>query len=125
MIPDSMPLVSDAAPRPPDWDPQAIVKLLGNNQARNQRLLAKFLLTADDTIASMQGALDAGDFVELTRLAHGLKSSARSVGAMALGAHCEALEMAGRSGFHADVSDLVGGVAALFSVAKVKIQAQL
>lgn len=124
MIPDSIPRESDDPLRSPDWDPQVIVKLLGNNQARNQRLLAKFLLTAEDTIACMQGALDGGDVIELTRLAHGLKSSARSLGAMALGDQCEALEMAGRDGSRANLPALLAGVAELFGVVKVKVQAQ-
>lgn len=109
----------------PDWDPQTIVRLLGNNQARNQRLLAKFLLTADDTLVRMQEVLDAGDLIELTRLAHGLKSAARSVGAMALGEQCEALEMAGRSASPANLTALVAGAAQLFGVVKVKVQAHL
>ena len=109
----------------PDWDPQTIVRLLGNNQARNQRLLAKFLLTADDTLVRMQEVLDAGDLIELTRLAHGLKSAARSVGAMALGEQCEALEMASRSASPANLTALVAGAAQLFGVVKVKVQAHL
>ena len=109
----------------PDWDPQTIVRLLGNNQARNQRLLAKFLVTADDTLVRMQEVLDAGDLIELTRLAHGLKSAARSVGAMALGEQCEALEMAGRSASPANLTALVAGAAQLFGVVKVKVQAHL
>lgn len=116
---------SDALLSVPDWDPQAIVKLLGDNQARNQRLLAKFLLTAEDTVAGMHKALDARDMTELTRLAHGLKSSARSVGAMALGEQCAALEVAGRALVHARCAALVSDVGERFDAVKQLIQAHL
>lgn len=116
---------SDVPLSVPDWDPQVIVNLLGNNQARNQRLLAKFLATAEDTVAGMRKALDASDMTELTRLTHGLKSSARSVGAMALGGQCAALEVAGRALDHARCAALVSDVAERFGVVKLLVQAHL
>ena len=109
----------------PDWDPQAIVKLLGNNLDRNQRLLAKFLVAATDTVSAMHQALAGGHMTELTRLAHGLKSSARSVGALALGEQCAALEKAGSSVDPSGCKALLSVVDARLGTAKRLIQASL
>jgi HPt (histidine-containing phosphotransfer) domain-containing protein len=109
----------------PDWDPQVIVQLLGNNPARNQRLLGMFLVTAADTLACMQHALEEGNLTELTRLAHGLKSSARSVGAMALGEQCAVLEKASPSVGPAGCKALLSGVEARLATVKRLIQSSL
>ena len=109
----------------PVWDATALVKLVGNNQAMQQRLLTKFLLTAGETLACLEAARTADDLAELTRLAHSLKSAARSVGALALGEHCWAVESAGRAGDLAACQALAPALPSLFSAASTLIQAHL
>ena len=79
------------------WDDQAVVRLVGDRPAMQQRLLLKFLSTSADTLAALRQAGSTGDWVEVGRHAHSLKSAARSVGAMALGDHCWALEQAAKA----------------------------
>jgi HPt (histidine-containing phosphotransfer) domain-containing protein len=61
-------------------------------------LLEKFLKNADKQVADILSASAVGDVNTLTGIAHTLKSAARSVGALALGELCQALETAGRLG---------------------------
>lgn len=109
----------------PAWDATALVKLVGSNQPMQQRLLTRFLLTAADTLARIEAVHATGDLPELTRLAHSLKSAARSVGAVALGEHCWVLESAGRAGDLAACQALARKLPGLFSAASSLIQAHL
>jgi len=93
--------MGDTTPDPlavPTWDPQAIVNVVGQNLPMQRRLLVKFVQLSEKNLAQMQQALAAGDLAGLCRGAHSLKSSARTVGAMALGQHCAWLEAAAREG---------------------------
>jgi HPt (histidine-containing phosphotransfer) domain-containing protein len=58
--------------------------------------LDKYLLIAGDTMASLRDAADAAQWSVVAELAHKLKSSSRTIGAMQLGSLCEQLEQAGR-----------------------------
>ncbi len=80
-------------------DPEALGQLLGT---QDPVLLADFyndfLDTNTITAEQIQAAYKASDLPELGRLAHKLKSSARTVGANELADSCQALEQAGKSG---------------------------
>ena len=92
----------------PTWNPQALTELVGRNPALQKRLLDKFWVNAQTQVASILVATAANDAQEAARIAHMLKSAAFSVGAMALGAQCQAMETAGR----ADERDVCQRVAA-------------
>jgi two-component system sensor histidine kinase/response regulator len=116
----------DAVPSPlPAWDPQAIERLVGANQAMQHRLLTRFVATSADTLAGIEAAHAGADLPELMRLAHSLKSAARSVGAMALGEQCFALESAARAADWAQCQRLAPTLADLFSTSKSLIEAKL
>jgi PAS domain S-box-containing protein len=81
--------------QPPLWDPLALAELVGNNPALHRRLLDRFMRNAPDQVAVIQNAIGVGDVHAAALTAHTLKSAARSVGALALGALCQRLETAG------------------------------
>jgi CheY-like chemotaxis protein len=78
----------------PLCDPLALQRIVGNNSATQNRLLAKYLTTAETTLKEILQAIEASEWTQASALGHKLKSSSRSVGAMQLGALCEALERA-------------------------------
>ena len=86
------------APDAPIWNPATLTELIGNNPAKQQRLLEKFLQHAQQQVSAILAAATASDTDALTDVAHTLKSAARSVGALRLGELCQRLEMAGRVG---------------------------
>ncbi|MBP9907133.1 MAG: PAS domain S-box protein [Rhodoferax sp.] len=98
--PPALPVGSNAAAAEPAssviWDPTTLAAAVGDNRAMLKRLLGKFLINAARQLGDIQQAGAAGDLDALTRIAHTLKSSARAVGAMALGEFCQSLEAAGR-----------------------------
>jgi HPt (histidine-containing phosphotransfer) domain-containing protein len=55
-----------------------------------------FLETNAPTVAQMQDAFESNNLSEISRLAHKLKSSSRTVGAFRLGDCCQDLEIAGK-----------------------------
>jgi len=61
-------------------------------------ILADYLPSAADLVQRIQAAISQGDMVEAASMAHRLKSSSRSVGALALGERSAHIELAGRSG---------------------------
>ena len=84
--------------RLPVWQAATLGQLVGNNPGLHQRLLTKFLSKAVAQIQAIQVTLQASEVKQAALLAHTLKSSARSVGALSLGELCEQLETAGLAG---------------------------
>jgi CheY-like chemotaxis protein len=80
------------------WDPATLTRMVGDNPAMHRRLLATFLLGAKDGVAAIGGAVTKGELGIIAAQAHSLKSSSRTVGALALGDLLEEMETAGRSG---------------------------
>jgi len=79
----------------PVLDVRVLIDLVGDEPAVVYEFLDDFRRSATESHAAMQAAIAAGDAKALTALAHRLKSSSRSVGAIQLGACCEELEKAG------------------------------
>jgi len=80
-------------------DPTALKEVLGiNDKAVLAGFYIDFLHTGAATIDEIQRAFDVQQGGEVGRLAHRLKSSARTIGANDLADCCLALEEAGRSG---------------------------
>ena len=80
------------------WDADTLTQLIGDNPAMHRRLLEKFLSNAEKQLTTISVAVKQGDLVAVADMAHPLKSSSRSVGALLLGELCEVLENAGEDG---------------------------
>ncbi len=90
--------VSPSAPRSAAMRPCVDVKVLAALVGNEPATLREFLLAFDLGVTAIGGELitacAAGNAAQIGALAHKLKSSARSVGAMALAALCDELESA-------------------------------
>jgi CheY-like chemotaxis protein/HPt (histidine-containing phosphotransfer) domain-containing protein len=103
------------------WNPATLTDLVGDNPAMHKRLLEKFLANAYEQVAAMDAATAAGNALQAAGVAHTLKSAARSVGALALGELCQAIETAGNDGDAPAWADLARGLAATFAQAEAAI----
>ena len=110
---------------PPIWNPDTLTELVGDNPAMHKRLLDKFLINAEKQMAEITVAAATNDTATLAGVAHTLKSSARSVGALALGELCQRLETAARAGDAQACSALVAGLAATFVATVAEINGHL
>jgi HPt (histidine-containing phosphotransfer) domain-containing protein len=106
----------------PAWDQQALGRMVGSNLAAQQRLLHKFLSTAEQTVQEISQAAAAQNWSDAAALGHKLKSSARSVGAMQLGALCEVLEQDGKLAQASRCAQLAGRVHQAFDVVQKHIR---
>ena len=96
------------------WDANALHRQVGNNDAFERRLLAKFLQKGKTQVADLVAAATAWRPANVAEIAHSLKASARSVGAMQLGESCQRTEQAGFAGHAADLESLVSIIEADF-----------
>ncbi|OGT01468.1 MAG: hypothetical protein A3F73_04855 [Gallionellales bacterium RIFCSPLOWO2_12_FULL_59_22] len=85
-----------AAPVPVDVN--VLKKLVGDDEEIIRDFLHDFRLSAEKIAVELRTACAAGQAAAAGALAHKLKSSARSVGALALGELCAAMEQAGKAG---------------------------
>jgi hypothetical protein len=97
------------APDFPHWNPATLTELVGDNPGVHKRLLEK------KQVAAIIAAAGSDDSTALADVAHPLKSSARSVGALRLGELCQRLETAGRAGDVLTCRSLTDGLAAAFA----------
>lgn len=72
-----------------------------------ERVLATYLLTLNAQLPLAQAALQHHDATELRRIAHLLKSSSASLGAMAFSTLCAELEHQARHGWSAELHERV------------------
>jgi PAS domain S-box-containing protein len=105
----------------PLWTPATLAELVGDNPVMHRRLLGKFLLNATTQVAEIAVAAAANDTATLAGVAHTLKSSARSMGALRLGELCQRLETAGRAGDAPTCSNLAAGLEATFNATAPEI----
>ncbi|MDH3208945.1 MAG: Hpt domain-containing protein [Burkholderiaceae bacterium] len=70
---------------------------VGDNPEIIAQFLSNFRVWANESAQKVVSAQAARDCAEIAAQAHQLKSSARSMGALKLGALCEQLEQAGKS----------------------------
>ena len=90
--------VDDGSSMPSDViDVGVLERFVGSDPAVIARLLGEFRVNGQQTGAALISAWAAGDLQEAWRLAHKLKSSARTVGALPLSALCERIEVSIRS----------------------------
>jgi HPt (histidine-containing phosphotransfer) domain-containing protein len=80
------------------WDRLALARSLESHDAVViHRLMERFMANTESQLSLMDQCLRDQDLQGLERLAHNLKSAARTVGAMPLGALCQSLEHCCRS----------------------------
>ena len=87
-------------------DVSVLKALVGDEPQMIGELLQEFRVSLDQSRALMNTACQSLQTAEVEALAHKLKSSARSVGALALGELCAQMEDAGCQGQHDIVADL-------------------
>jgi CheY-like chemotaxis protein/HPt (histidine-containing phosphotransfer) domain-containing protein len=80
------------------WDAGTLTRMVGDQPEMHRRLLDKFLLNSEEHVAAIVSAVAAGDLDTVAGVAHKMKSAARTVGALQLGALCQVLETSGRAG---------------------------
>jgi len=88
----------EAAPTSLPVDVNVLKKLVGEDEEIIRDFLHDFRLSAEKIAAELRTACAAGQAAAACALAHKLKSSARSVGALALGELCAEMEQAGKAG---------------------------
>ena len=91
-------LLQQPAPVSFPVDVNVLKALVGDNEEIIRDFLHDFRLSAEKIAAELRTTCAAGQAAVAGALAHKLKSSARSVGALALGELCAAMEQAGKGG---------------------------
>ncbi|MEZ4391767.1 MAG: PAS domain S-box protein [Polyangiales bacterium] len=81
---------------PATLDVKALEALVGSEPEVIRTFLSEFRAAAQRDAEALRGALSAGDLTAVGRVAHRLKSSSRSVGALALADQCARLEAAAK-----------------------------
>ncbi|MDP2169370.1 MAG: response regulator [Rhodocyclaceae bacterium] len=87
-------------------DVSVLEQLVGDDPAVIDKFLRSFRASALGIASEITIAIDAGQSAQAAALAHKLKSSARSFGALALGELCAAMEQAGKAGQRETLNDL-------------------
>ena len=87
----------------PTLDVSVLARLIGDERALIAEFLHDFAVAAGAAASEVRSAQASASWKQVGAIAHQLKSSSRSVGALALGEICAALEQAGKS----DRGDLI------------------
>jgi PAS domain S-box-containing protein len=107
------------------FNSNTLSQLLGDNHGMHRRLLEKFLINANQQVNSIEAATLAGNAHKAGAVAHTLKSTARSVGALALGELCQQIETAGHAGDASACTALVRGFTEALTMAQRAIHQYL
>lgn len=99
------PALSTVAAKPVDVS--ILEQLVGNDPAVISEFLQDFRASARKTADELRAACQAGDAKTAGSIAHKLKSSARSVGALQLGELCAQMEQAGKAGDMTRLNELL------------------
>ncbi len=113
------PDVASAAPVAVDLS--VLTGLVGDDPGVVDEFLRDYLASVRSLAPGLDAARHAGDLPKIATIAHKLKSSSRSIGAMVLGDLCAELEQAGRAG----VRDAVDRFAQDFEAERVRVEACL
>ncbi|MBK5963101.1 hypothetical protein CCR95_03090 [Thiocystis minor] len=79
-------------------DERVLIRLIGDDPALMVELFSDFWSSAEQGATRMRDAVAVADWETVRAVAHGLKSAARSIGALPLGDCCQRLEQAGKAG---------------------------
>ena len=104
------------------WDDSTLTQLVGDSPVLQRRLLEKFLLSAQTQVSAINAAAVTGELNTAASVAHTLKSAARSVGALQLGALCQAMETAAQAGDKTRCAALAPDFSPAFTQAAQAIQ---
>jgi DNA-binding response OmpR family regulator len=75
-------------------DREVLATLLHHDPLKIERFARKFIVTSKSAVKDVQNALTHRDWMEVSRVAHRMKSAAATVGASKLALTCAALERA-------------------------------
>lgn len=106
-------------------DISILQELIGDDQAVTNELLQGYLESSSHQTTRLMAAWQQHDLNEIEMLAHKLKSSSRSVGALKLGELCVILELAVRSNRLSEMEACLHDFAALFALTKQHIEQHL
>lgn len=109
----------------PVWDATTLTRLMGDNLALRHRMLEKFLVKAQEQVTTILHASATGNTVTVGSVAHSLKSSSRTVGAMQFAELCMAMERAGKAGDASTCKVLAERLSGSFAAAAEKIKQSL
>jgi CheY-like chemotaxis protein/HPt (histidine-containing phosphotransfer) domain-containing protein len=100
---------------PPQWDSQALSRMVGDDPTMHRRLLDRFVTTTSAQMGELEVLRAAHDLKGLAAVGHRLKSSSHTVGAMQLGALCQDLETLARQGKAEEALALVPAIQRAFA----------
>ena len=103
------------------FDERTLTDMFGDDPDLIKGVLDRFVESTEEILAEFEACDDDG--AKAAELAHKLKSSARTIGAMELGATCEALEGAGEAGESKEVSQLISVIEEQYAQVKAQIEA--
>lgn len=95
---DQMPVEEDVLPSLSVLDLDVLAELIGGGHELVREFLQDYRTSAAELVPQLHAGFAEAEWRQVARVAHTLKSSSRSVGAMALGEVCERLEKAGTQG---------------------------
>ncbi len=78
------------------WDETALTRTLGDKPELQRKLLEKYLTKSQQQVPELMLALFHKDYQLIADIAHNLKSSSQTIGALQLGAICQEIEFVGR-----------------------------
>lgn len=109
------------------WNSRTLLDLVGDQPEVHARLLMKFLRSAETQVAAIMNAATQGpDGAQIIGdIAHVLKSTARSVGALHLGEVCFAMEVAARANKTQECAAALQQLAPSFEAAAHAIRASM
>ena len=97
-LPATLGIEADASRTDNVVDVAVLKALVGDDEEIVRELLSDYLVSARRLAVELRAACSAGDTRQVGAIAHKLKSSSRSVGALPLGELCAELESAGKAG---------------------------
>lgn len=103
-------------------DPEMIVSLkdiLGDNF---NSLIGQFEEDGQRRVDALGPAVRAKDYDTINKQAHGLKGSARNLGANLLAEHCDVLEVAGKAQQDANLEQTLAAVEQAFAAAVAELE---
>jgi len=118
--------VAEAPERGEAVDATVLPKLLGSEDPKTLvGFYASFISSSEETVVGVGTAFASQNAMEIGRLAHKLKSSAKTVGALALSDCCLALEQAGKAGDIDGIADRMDEFQSLYQSASDWIKAYM
>ena len=98
----------------PEFDAAVLVDLVDSNPAEFKKFALMFLDSFEAALANLDSALANDDRAGLGAVGHRAKTTARNIGAMALGRKCELLESLVQASYFDEARRVAIGVRTLF-----------